>query len=483
MLQYAPSPTGTAFLASRKFSKLIMGPVGGGKSTVALFDLLARSFGQAPFGGERRTKHIILRNTVAQLKSTIKPLIDQWLVTLPTLTTGKPMGTWRLTDNVFHIRGRLPDGTVVDSEFWLLAADTPDDVRRLLSLEASAAWVEEAREIDPEVFQGLQGRVARFPNRASGGVTYPGVIGSTNPPPMGSWWQEIIANPPENMDVFIQPPALLDDGALNPAAENLENLDPEYYKNLIGGKTEDWIKVYLKNKFGAGGFGEPVFKQTFRSDFHVSKEKLQPVLVSTNKFIVGMDNGLTAAAVIGQMDARGRVNCLAEAYVPQGESMGVETFLDRILLPKLQQVLPLRPENFLFVLDPACFQRSQINEVTIAQCIVARGFQCVRAPTNDPERRIASVEGLLTRAIDGGPGLLISGPECPWLAQAMDYGYRNQKMKSTGEVKAVAEKNHYSHIADALQYLGLYFNNAVNPAAGRYGAQKREVKKVAYRYA
>ena len=478
MIDFQPGPVGQAFLDDRRFLKIICGPVGGGKSTDAMMELLQRTTNQAPFNNVRRTKMILMRNTSAQLKATVKPLIDHWFVS----TTNNTMGNWRLTDGVFEMKFRLGDDTIVHSEWCLMPADTPDDVRRLLSLEASAAWIEETREIDQAIFEGLQGRVARFPNRASGGVTYPGVIGSTNPPPMGSWLQELMADPPPNMGVFMQPAALLPDGSINPEAENLQNLDPDYYTNLMAGKTEDWLDVFMRNKFGAGGFGLPVFRNTFRRDFHVSEAPLKPIVTVNHPIIVGMDNGLTAAAVVGQMDARARVNILAEAYVPDAQTMGVETFLDRILVPLLQSRFG-RPQGILFVLDEACYQRSQVNEVTIAQAVAARGYNCVRAPTNKPERRIAAVEGLLTRAIDGGPGLLISGPDCPHLIKALDWGYRNKKQLN-GVMTAVPEKNHYSHIADACQYFALHFLN-INPASLSWGGMRsraREVKPANFVY-
>lgn len=472
---YKPGVTGAKFLLDKSFIKVIMGPVGGGKSTVCLFDLFKRAIDQQPFMKVRRTKFIILRNTMQQLMSTVKPLIDHWFITLP---QGR-MGEWRLTDKTFEMRFSLPDGTHVFSEFALLAADTPDDVRRLLSMEASAAWCEEWREIDEAVFEGLQGRVARFPNRASGGVSYPGVICSTNPPPMGTWTQELMAEPPHNMAVFMQPAALLEDGSINPEAENLENLDPSYYANLMAGKTTDWIDVYLKNKFGAGGFGQPVFKATFRADFHVAKEPLRPIPASNNPLIVGMDNGLTAAAVIMQMDMRGRVNVLGESYVPKGQTMGVETFLDRLLIPHLLTYgVPMGMVQF--VLDPACFHRAQLNELTIAMAVQSRGFFPIKAATNDPDRRIGAVEGLLVRAIDGAAGLLIS-PSCPWLIQALDWGYRNRK-QANGEPTATPEKNHFSHIADALQYGCLHYNLQVHPAATQFRTAAKPVKRVSYVY-
>ena len=453
-----------------------MGPVGSGKSTVAVWDLFLRAISQEPFNNVRRTKMILMRNTVQQLKATVKPLIDQWFVTLP----GGSLGKWRLTENVFEFDFVLGDGTQVYSEFCLMAADTPDDVRRLLSLEASAAWCEEAREIDPDVFSGLQGRVNRFPNRAAGGVTYPGVICSTNPPPVGGFWHGMISSPDKGCEVFIQPPALLDDGSLNPEAENLANLAPEYYENLVAGKTDDWIDVYLKNRYGAGDLGQPIYKSTFKRAFHVSDKPLNAIMQTLHPLIVGMDNGLQSAAVIGQQDARGRVNILGEVYVPADETMGVETFMARLVMPYLRAKFPqFRHENIVFVLDPACWQRSQADEKTVAQVVMQRGYQVVKASTNDPERRIDAVEQLLARQIDGGAAFLID-PSCTHIANALEWGHRYKKSAS-GLTSSTAEKNHFSHIGDSVMYLALHYN--VQADGAMYNRRTRARKVVHRRYA
>lgn len=475
MLTYKATDTGTKFIASRAFVKGIMGPVGSGKSTVALFDLLARAIEQRPFNGVRRSRFGLLRNTVAQLRSTVKPLVEMWFLTM----LGGHMGKWSQTQGTltFEARFNLEDGTTVEADFMLLAADTPEDVRRLLSLELSAAWVEEAREVDPEVFSGLQGRVNRFPARAAGGVTYPGVTFSTNPPPLGGFWHELISKPPKNAEIFIQPAAVLKDGSINPEAENLDNLAADYYDNLLEGKTEEWINVYLRNQFGQGNAGKPVFKASFNRSFHVSEHALRAVPQSVNPLVVGMDNGLQAAATMMQQDLRGRVNALSECFVEEDLTMGVESFLDRLLIPHLRSKYPqFTHANILFVLDPACFQRSQVNEATIAQAVQKRGYRAIQAPTNDPERRIQAVEGLFMRQIDGKAGMLID-PSCTHLIEALDWGYR---YKSTGGGLAF-EKNHFSHQAESLQYGSLHFNSPqlVAPWQGK----RREVKPAPYRYA
>lgn len=472
-MKYIASPTGKAFMNSRAFVKIICGPVGGGKSTVAVNTLWTMALTQNVHNKVRRSKFIILRNTMAQLKSTVKPLIDQWFIEGP----ARPMGAWRISDNTFEIKARLRDGTMVHSEFVMMAADTPDDVRRLLSVECTAAWIEEGREVDSVVAEGLMGRVARFPSEANGGVAYPCVIVSTNPPPIGTYWHEMMTDPPDNWEVFMQPAALLDDGSVNPEAENIKNLHPDYYYNLVQGKTMAWIDVYLKNKFGSGGFGQPVFADTFRKSFHCPEVALKPIYSTIKPIIVGSDNGLTAAAVIGQEDAKGRINVLADAYVPKGTTMGYDRFLDNILIPKLREI-GVKPEHVIFMVDPACFQRSQANEVTIAMVIAQRGFQCVKAPTNDPERRVSSVEGLLTKQVDGEAYLRISNT-CTHLSAALDWGFRNKK-QANGQETAQVEKNHYSHIGEAFQYFCLYFNNTASQFMSRAQARKVRSHRFAY---
>lgn len=474
MLDFIPSPTGEAFQLSDKFIKLICGPVGGGKSTVALYDLWLRAFRQKPFKGVRRTRFIILRNTMGQLKSTVKPLIDQWLVAA---FDGKA-GSWRLSENTFELRIALSDGTTIRSEFVMMAADTPDDVRRLLSLECSAAWVEECREVDQTVFEGLIGRVNRFPNRQSGGVTYPGLICSTNPPPMDTFWHKLMTDPPGNTGIFMQPPAVMEDGGFNLEAENLNNLNPGYYENLLDGKAKGWVDVYLRNKFGAGGFGEPVFKGVFNRDFHVTKEPLKPVYSGAHKIIVGSDNGLTASAVIGQRDALGKVNVLDVAFVPDGETMGYERFLETLLLPKLR-LLGVPNKDVLFMVDPACFTRAEATEVTIAMVIQRHGFAVQRAGSNSPEVRIRACEELLVKQIDGGPLLRVS-PTAAHLVSTLDWGFRYRKATASGGEPTV-DKNHFSHTGDAFEYFCMHF--ASGKTADNWQSKKREIQNKAYCYA
>ena len=202
---------------------------------------------------------------------------------------------------------------------------------------------------------------------------------------------------------------------------------------------------------------------------------------SVNPLVIGMDNGLQAAATIGQRDMRGRVNLLSECYVPKETTMGVETFLDRLLIPMLtSKFAGFSPKNIVFILDPACFQRSQVDEKTIAMAVSKRGYVALKASTNDPERRVDAVEALLALQVDGQAGYLID-PSCTHLIDAMEWGYRYKK-NAGGQMVLQAEKNHYSHLADAFQYACLHFNAQVSGTLTAFQTKAREVKKAKFAY-
>jgi hypothetical protein len=463
-----PGPVAEQFMHDRSFVSLICGPIGSGKSTAALFKLLWLALDQEPVDSIRRSRVVILRNTADQLRDTIVPTLNQWFVEA---AQGR-MGGWTIKDKRFLMRFALADRTTVDCEFWLMAADTPDDVRRLLSVECSWAWVEEAREVREEVFSGLQGRVGRYPSHAMGGVKDKCVLASTNPPMLGTFWHKVMTETPKDWKVFMQPSALLDDNSLNPQREN-PFLDDDYYDKLIAGKTEEWVDVYLRGRFGVGNAGQPVYKSSFKRNFHIAADKLLPI--KTFPLVVGMDNGLTAAAAILQQDMRGRIMMLDECYVPPGVTMGIDRYLDTMLVPLLRQKYFLC--DIVFVLDPACFERTQINEETIAQAVQKRGYRVCKARTNDPEKRIGCVEQLLTRQTDGKGHFLVS-PDARWCIEGFEYGYR-YPAKRDGTIQTTGPmKNHHSHFHDALQYAASFYTGV----AMDHKPQALPTKKVSYHY-
>lgn len=435
---YTAVPTVKAFTLSDLFIKAIKGPVGSGKSSGCVADLWRRSCRQQPNAkGQRLTRWAIVRNTYQQLKDTTKKTIEEWL----------PFASWRESENLFRIRVKNPeDGTVVISDWMLRALDRPDQIANLLSLELTGAWLNESRELPKEVFDAIQGRVARYPRRLNDtdgkevyGPTWEGVILDTNPPDIDHWFYKFFEEKrPENAVLFSQP------GGLSADAENLPNLARNYYSNLAIGKDENYIRVYIHGEYGYLRTGQPVWPN-YSDAIHVAKETLVPI--AGLPIIIGMDCGLMPSLVVTQTDQWGRVYVL-DALT--GNRMSARDFAVKHIKPLLRTKYPFF--QHIIIGDPAGSQRSQVDNRTVFQELRAQGLHARPARTNSIQARISAVDLFLTRMVDGKPAFIVS-PECHILRKALSGDYCYRRMRTSGEKYTdTPDKNDASHIADALQY-------------------------------
>lgn len=519
-INFQPTRVQAQFMLAQDYVRVLAGPIGGGKSVTCVHELVRWATEQNPNAeGVRKTRFLICRNTADQLKSTTLKTIFDWIP--PSWA-----GSWVATDKTFYIRFGLPDKTVVETEWMAIALDTPDDVRKALSLEATGLWGNESRELHPDVVDGLLMRVNRYPSMKDGGPTRPGAIFDTNMPQMGGWWFEKMNDPPANWSVHIQPPAVLpvktwqekygigarkwkvgetvvsatstssgqvavygkrpgaedtslvcissdnDTYIVDHEADNFANLNPSYYPNTLEGKTREFINVYLRCKFGQSKEGRPVF-EGFRRDFHVAQAALHPIDSPNHPLIIGMDFGLTPACTINQIDTRGRLLTLAEIT---STNMGIYRFITEKLRPLLTQ--RFAGLAVVVVGDPAGTQRSQTDEATVFDVLKDEGFRAVPAPTNALARRLAAVEKYLSRVIDGSPAHLID-PSCTTLIAGMAGGY-HFRMKKSGDMEPKPHKNDYSHLMDGHQYACLVADSgaAMDSSLVQRASPRREIRVV-----
>lgn len=237
-IDYGRPPTISRFMRSNAFVRCIVGPLGSGKSSGCVMEILRRAVEQRPGpDGIRRTRFAVIRNTRPQLKDTTRKTFEQWIP--------EALGKWNEQDFEFHMR--FGD---VDCEVLFRALDRPQDVRKVLSLELTGAYINEAREIPKEVVDGLQGRVGRYPSKAQGGCTWFGIWMDTNPWHVGHWGHSLFSvEKPEGHEVYEQPSGL----ALE--AENRENLPQGYYERLCHGKDTEWVDEYVRAKYPAADKG------------------------------------------------------------------------------------------------------------------------------------------------------------------------------------------------------------------------------------
>lgn len=456
MSNFSIVPSVTPFVQSETFISLILGPVGSTKTTGGIAKIAYHASKMAPCkDGKRRSRCIWIRNTREQLRDTSIPDFLKWY------PEGE-YGTYLKTEYKFTLE--FDD---VICEVLFRGLDDTNDVRRLLSLQASFAVLDEFREIHPDIFNTVQGRLGRYPDRIMNGVgcvTDDGapnshLWGMSNPPDIDTFWEDLLSTPPENVHVSIQP------SGLSPEADWLHCLPDGYYDNLATGKTEDWIDVYIHSKFGKSLSGKPVFR-SFDREAHVSKSALKPVLYSVNPILVGFDcTGLSLAAVIGQMGYGGKLYVYDCIFA---EDTGPLRFIKEQLIPLLTR--KYSGAKVLTIIDPAGMARGS-DERNVADLLKASGLAVIPAHTNGIAARISAVEHYLTKMVDGAPGFMVDR-EAMQLIQALSGKYR-YKINTKGDVADTPEKvRPWADLCDSLQYLCLHADGG-----SIFGAELGKVKR------
>jgi hypothetical protein len=464
MINFKYKPDGEvlkSFMKNSTFFRGIRGPVGSGKSVGCCVEVFRRALEQQKGSdGLRKSRWAIIRNTNPQLRTTT---IKTWLDWFPESDWGR--FHWSVPYTHHIKKGEI------DLEVIFLALDRPEDVKKLLSLELTGIWINEAREIPKSIIDACTMRVGRFPSMRDGGPSWSGVIADTNAPEEDHWWpimagevpvpdhipreQAKMLVKPDNWSFFTQPCGMLEakdeegeiqDYKENPKAENQKNILGNYYSNLIRGKTKSWIDVYVMNRLGHIQDGKPVYPM-FAGEVHIAKEEI-PVAANTPVY-VGIDFGLTPAAVLAQK-VRGRWFVQSEIVAID---MGIVRFAE-VLRQELATRFSAASEVIIYG-DPAGDFRAQTDESTPFHILRGAGLRAYPAPSNSVDLRLESVSSQLTKMVEGKPALLIDR-RCPQLIKGFEGGYAYKRMEVSGERYAdKPDKNMFSHVHDAAQYLFL----------------------------
>lgn len=446
MAVYKASKTMARFHRSESFVRSLFGPIGSGKSVACVAEMMRISCTiQQPTPGTnvRESRWVIVRNTYRELIDTTVQTFFDWV---PEST-----GIFLKQDMKFTFKQSLSDGTIVKAEFLFRALDKPQDIKKLLSLEVTGGWLNEAREIPKAIMDMLIGRLGRYPRKINGqgGATRHCLLMDTNPPDSDHWYYKVFEiMKPEGYEIFYQP------SGLSPYAENIENLPTGYYQKMQAGKDQEWINVYVHGQYGFVQNGKPVYA-AYKDDFHYTDQEI--FVPATLTIHVGMDFGLTPAAIFGFRTPTDQIIAFDELVC---EDMDAKTF-GRILKQKILVEYP--DHKFIFVGDPAGDFRAQSDSSTPFLMLSAAGINASPTWTNDPVIRIAAMTAPMKRLDSvGNPGFLI-GPKCKILRKACAGGYKYKRLLVSGDERYtdVPDKNRYSHPADAGQYMMLSLGEGV----------------------
>lgn len=468
VLNYKPAPTIKAFILDYRPGELfydwIIGPVGSGKTTGIFFKLAYMAGLQKPGrDGIRRTKAVIVRNTMPQLKDTTLASWNFWF-------KDGQAGKWHETDKRFILR--FSD---VECEVLFRPLDTPDDVARVLSLEVTFVIIDEFVQLPKEIIDALSARLGRYPSMADGGATNWGMWGSSNPDNEDIWWFEYLTNnhvdvervyigedddvrrarrmlsglspdPTGNVRYFVQP------SGLSQEAENTEFLPgkEKYYENQIRGKSEAWIKQFVEAEWGFSIAGKPVVA-SFKPNFHIAKKSLRfnPLL----PLVAGFDPGLAGSGLVfGQQDFDGRLLVLGELIQ---SNYGAKRLISERLRPYIVRRFPSC--RLIIAPDPAAANRTGTDERTVVS-EVQKHYEVKIETNNRLPLRLDAIDHFCTFLTENGVALQIDENECPMLIRALKGGWRfTMDVKKDIMKGPDPEKNLYSHVGDGFGYLCRYF--------------------------
>ena len=472
MLNYTATPTAAKFHNSNGKVRAIMGPVGSGKSVACVVDIFHRASQQtvAP-DGFRYSRWIVVRNTYNELKNTTMKTFDEWL---PQETFGKRSGAPPYTQKI-----EIGD---IKLEVIFLALDKESDQRKLLSLEPTGVWFNEAREINRSLVMAATQRVGRYPTADKGGSKWSGVILDTNPPPHDHWYYEWAEehtwrkdpetgvlipleeiDDDERYDFFRQP------SGLSEAAENVENLmqSPEtvqwelqkrrewgqkkYYKAMCFGKTKEEINVMVHGNYGSMNAERAVFANEWMNGLHFRDKTYRPPQGS--EIIGGIDcSGRNPAVVFMYVESDGSVHCFDEV-VEQGVSA-------KAFATKLRKYCEDNYGKYSLVLygDPAGGWKSQTNDQTYIDILRNEGFKVY--PAKEGLRvapRVESMKSLLEERDDKDKAMFYVYSELPFLYSAFNGGYMNKTYHANNQEYITNEPDkrksgRHADVMDACMY-------------------------------
>lgn len=471
-LEGSAGPVSDAFIACPPFAlgdagqpiaalPVIMGPQGSAKTTAVVKKIIHEARSIPPVDGLRRYVIGVWRYTYAQL----------WNATIPSWNKIFPIGMVGAAfpgSQFTGARGRDAEHIINFEDGWgpvqIVArfraygdAASPDD---LVGVEFTDCWLNEINTMPEELVTWLGGRVARDPPRTVLGR--PGmIIGDCNAPDVLNFvYRDWIEDPKPGRILFRQP------GGLDPRAENLHVVGRAYYLEQIerNKHKKGWVKRMVHNQPGFLAEGDVVFED-FDDERHVARQRLaaNPSL----PVLVGVDGGLTPAAVFMQETGAGPLNILAEVALERGDMKS----LARAMLAVMAARFP--GCEFVITCDPS-MDNGADTEIGSDRARLAQhlGLKVEKAKTNDPQTRIGAMAAWLA---PGGAGIALD-PSCKGLRRGFAQTYAWHKARGSNEIKRVAD-SFDTHVMDAGCYAALLTGTAAARQRQAHQASERQRRR------
>jgi hypothetical protein len=466
-LIYNATRTASLFHKDNSFVRVLIGPVGCGKSVSCQMDLLARMIQQAPSShdGIRRSACAVIRNTYPELESTTIPLWKNWF---PEKKFGRISFKTPIRQTM-----QFEDASFgkVQCEVYFLSLNSEEDIEKLRGMALTFAYIDEIQYLSERLVLAVLERLNRYPAQKEGAsITWTGLVGGTNPPDDQHWIYRTFeeASIP-SFKIFKYEPAVIK--VDEPTAESfpsrngthyIKNVaadyvsivpDKNYWANLVQVYSDDQIKVSLMGMYGTVADGKAVHP-SYNDFMHYSENPLKANPLLTLR--LGWDFGKTPACIIAQLSSKGQLVVLDELWSDHSD---LRSFTQHVVIPFLNLHYPKWNENYISDHDPSGSHGNSEEGRSCQHILFECGIVSDGAKTNSYTPRKDALDYYLNIMVDGRPGFRLSST-CPHVRKGLSGHYMMERVRSntgtTGDVyKDLPVKNIYSHACEALQYLSM----------------------------
>lgn len=490
-----PGPVAQAFINDPTPTDVIMGPLGAGKTTACVFKRITAAtwapIAWHPEDGKptRMCRWIVLRDT---FRSTEKTVLESWKQWFPKSYPGSNSAGGNDRPLVHALKFLGQDGVRVEAitEFAGLGENSIETLMK--GREYSGAWLNELDTHAEGALDDMEQRVGRYPKAdilltereleqlgqqlehavVSSPRRQKTVIGDMNAPTLDNWTYEtlVVNRGPDR--AFHQQPS-----GRSPDAENLFNLEPDYYERIIANQEERFVRRMVDNQFGYSRAGRPVYA-TFDDRRHVAAS---PIAFKPDLDLhVGIDTstaGLSPAAMFAQVAVR--ISFLDELWAGQG--VGPARFGER-MRAHFEEFYPnLQRSRLKLWFDPAAFggndsEAGQQHAAEIISSTLGVPALIPGSGSNEISLRLKAMETEFRGYLEPNTSILVS-PRCKlWIqAAAGKYRFKKKPDSATNEYEDLPEKAHpWSDLPDAGQYvvIGIRGHRAVMTGERQQGGQQ-----------
>ena len=433
-------PVSDAYIMSTEPVVAINGPVGSAKTTASIKKLIIEATRIWPWDNGRRTyvpyiyrvKYDLLwKATIPSWRKIFPEGVGDWVGSSPrsavhTIDWEDEFGPVRMVAH-FQAFGDSAD---------------PDDLR---GVEPTDVYLNEIDTMPEALAIALSGRVARTPTRSI--LRRPGkLMGDLNAPDVLNWtYRDFWEDPPPGYRLYRQP------SGLDPNAENPKGAGREYYFDIIekNSKKPWYVRRMVHNKPGFTRDSD-IVHPAYDDDRHLAPKPLEylPAL----PVLVGVDGGLTPAAVYGQETPSGQLRILGEVVL---EGSGMIALARAMHAFEARRFRDFDQVEFYTTCDPAMKAGHDTEEGSDQQRLAKLLTRPVHlARSNDPDARHDPLSEKMRFTLDDGtPGFLLD-PSCKRLRRGYSQTFAYHRVRGSNERSRVI-KNPDSHPCEASEYLAM----------------------------